>query len=264
MLRVELHCHTEASKDGLITPDGLLKAAELQRLDAIAITDHDTMDGAVEFQRWFRAKNAPTEILLGEERTLANGCHVIGLFLSQPLQGMTLPEVAREVRHQNGLLLAPHPFRAKDGLLSGKEDAALVTAVVAGWEIHNAKSSHADNTTARDYALANGHAVFGGSDAHYEADVGTCVNEIDGKGSAETAVRAMLRREIPFSIRARSQNNGTCERRYAPGYYAVKRFLPLPPFFLPAAKQLYRRYWNLKHGTRRHTLEEWMRHPAAT
>ena len=97
MIRAELHCHTVASSDGMITADGLLKAAALQKLDVIAITDHDTTEGAFEFQRWFLRKNSATQILIGEERTLDNRCHLIGLFLKGNLSAVTTAEVMAEI-----------------------------------------------------------------------------------------------------------------------------------------------------------------------
>ena len=41
-MKVELHCHTVYSMDGLISLDSLIRTAELVGLDAIAVTDHDT------------------------------------------------------------------------------------------------------------------------------------------------------------------------------------------------------------------------------
>lgn len=255
-LRVELHCHTLASTDGAITPDGLLKVAKLQKLDAIAITDHDTTEGAFEFRRWFHKKNSITQILIGEERTLANDCHVIGLFLQHDLSSTDPVSVMEEIHQQGGLVLVPHPFRKKDGLLGSRgfdiEDLKQADA----FEVHNAKGSHADNDQALLRTLAANRSFFGGSDAHYEADVGQCVNEISQLGNIEESVRAMLRRESSFRILAKAQNPSGGERRYAPVYYAVKEYAALPKSMLPLAKKIYRFYWNQKYGGRQHELKE--------
>ncbi|MEN3940930.1 PHP domain-containing protein [Prosthecobacter sp. SYSU 5D2] len=261
-VRAELHCHTIASSDGMITPDGLLKAAALQKLDIIAITDHDTTGGAVEFQKWFRKKNSATQILIGEERTLSNGCHLIGLFLHGDIVSQDAQDVMDEIHAQGGLVLVPHPYRLKDGLLGPRGlDLAQMTAADA-YEIHNAKGSHADNLLARQLHEQLAPPFFGGSDAHYEADVGQCVNEIVATATAEETVRAMLRRQTPFRILSRPQSATTAERRYAPGYYAVKRFLAVPRPLLPLAKQAYRLYWNARHGSSPHALAELVTHPA--
>jgi len=46
-VRVDLHIHTTAS-DGTLTPDQILSLARELELGAIAITDHDTLDGVME------------------------------------------------------------------------------------------------------------------------------------------------------------------------------------------------------------------------
>jgi predicted metal-dependent phosphoesterase TrpH len=243
MVRMELHCHTIASSDGLITYDGLVKICRQRTIDVVCITDHDTIDGALEFQQRAQREGQPFEIVVGEERTLDSKCHLIGLFLRQPIRSTSLSDVIEEIRLQGGVVLVPHPYRKKDGLLGprGVSDPALLGA--DGYEIHNAKGSFEDNQSGRE-RLAGVGGVFGGSDAHYEADVGQCLNVLAWQGTAEATIRAMLTHRMPFSILARPQRPGSGERRYAPAYYAVRRHLQLPRFLLPAAKQLYRCYWN--------------------
>lgn len=255
-LRVELHCHTLASSDGVITPDGLLKAASLQKLDAIAITDHDTTEGAIEFQRWFQKKGSSTQIIIGEERTLANKCHVIGLFLKHELASTDAAMVMQEIHQQGGLVLVPHPCRKNDGLLGPRGLGMAGLDQADAFEIHNAKSSQADNDQSLQIMTTANRSFFGGSDAHYEADVGQCVNEINICGSVGETVRAMLRRETSFRVLAKLQKPSSEERRYAPAYYKVKKYASIPRPFLPLAKQAYRLYWNHTHGGRQHELTE--------
>jgi hypothetical protein len=255
-LRVELHCHTSASSDGLITPDGLLKAASLQKLDVIAITDHDTTEGAFEFQRWFLKKGSSTQIIIGEERTLSNKCHLIGLFLKQALSSNDPLMTMEEIHQQGGLVLVPHPFRANDGLLGPRGLGMEAATQADAFEIHNAKGKRPDNDLALQHAVDANRSFFGGSDAHYEADVGQCVNEITPCGNAEESVRAMLKRETAFRILAKPQKASSEERRYAPAYYAVKKYVSIPKALLPIAKQAYRFYWNHQNGRRQHELTE--------
>src|SRR5580700_8025052 len=105
-LRVELHCHTVHSLDGHIEFDGLMRAAR-GKLDVVCITDHDTIEGALEFQRRSRACNADFEVVIGEERTLADGSLVIGLFLKEPISSDTFETVVREISEQGGLCTIP-------------------------------------------------------------------------------------------------------------------------------------------------------------
>src|SRR5579864_5593044 len=115
-MRAELHCHTVYSHDGHIEFDGLVRAAK-GKLDVVCITDHDTIEGAVEFQKRSKARNTDFQIVIGEERTLADHSHVIGLFLQEAIASDTFEDVVREIREQGGLCTLPHPFRHRDGAL---------------------------------------------------------------------------------------------------------------------------------------------------
>src|SRR5881394_2138567 len=109
-LNVELHCHTCHSMDGVMTFDSLVAAATRVGLDAVAITDHDTITGAREFMRLAKDRGVPLQIIPGEERTLADGSHFIGLFLHEPIASRDLAGAIGEVADQGGLCLVPHPF----------------------------------------------------------------------------------------------------------------------------------------------------------
>lgn len=246
--------------DGLISFEGLLRAAEAVGLDAVAITDHDTITGALEFAAWVRRCGATLQVIVGEERTLADGSHFIGLFLREPIQAVELGEAIREIEAQGGLCLVPHPFRRKDGLLrNGWEPLALLSGRPAGFELFSAKCSAAENERARRL-LETGLAPFGGSDAHYECDLGECVNEIEWAGDLRRSVERMLRREGTMRILGKPQAPGAAERRYAPWYYRFKRYARVPKVLLPAAKQCYRSFRNWKHGVGRKPLREVYRH----
>lgn len=247
--------------DGVIPFDALLDTAAKVSLDAIAITDHDTLEGAVELQRLARSRRAPLEVIVGEEKTLNDGTHFIGLFLNQAIQSGDLAGAIREIEDQGGLCLIPHPFRRKDGLLrDGLEPLKLFAGRVAGFELFSAKCSHEENHRAAELLTQTHLAPFGGSDAHYECDLGECVNEVANAGDLRASVQAMFERRAPFRILGKPQRDGEGERAYAPLYYRVKRFARLPKFLVPAARQCYRRYRNLKFGVGPKLLREVYRH----
>ena len=260
-LNIEFHCHTVASIDGLISFDSLLDTAAKLSLDAIAVTDHDTVEGAVELQRRARARRAPLEVIVGEEKTLDDGSHFIGLFLNRAIHSGDLAGAIREIENQGGLCLIPHPFRRKDGLLrDGLDRLELFSGRIAGFELFSAKCSQEENRRAAELLTHTHLAPFGGSDAHYECDLGECVNEIANAGDLRASVQAMFERRAPFRILGKPQSDGDGERAYAPLYYRIKKFARLPKFLVPAARQCYRRYRNLKFGVGPKLLREVYRH----
>lgn len=285
-LRVELHCHTVASPDGHITFDGLVRTARRRGIEVVAITDHDTIDGALDFRRFAERRGVGLEIIVGEERTLADGSHVIGLFLEEAIRSDTLAEVVREIRAQGGICVLPHPYRRRDGVLRdrvGDVDRAVDSgraadagrATNADWEaatdrateadrlasalleltsgdapmphafeIFNPKCSLEENRRAREL-LAMGMAVAGGSDAHFEADLGECVNVVAYETDVETSVRWALERPGRVTVLGVPQRAGSQGRKYAPLYYRIKPYVRVPRPLVPAANRVYRSYLNV-------------------
>jgi hypothetical protein len=247
-INLELHCHTVFSKDGLMGYEALLQTAQAIGLNALAITDHDTVEGAKEFQQRAQATAAPLQIIVGEEKTLSDGSHLIGLFLQRHIESGELKTAIAEMEEQGGICLIPHPFRKSDGLLrAGLERLSLFHDRTAGFELFSAKCSYAENRRARGL-LSTSLSPFGGSDAHYESDLGESLNVLTWDGDLKSSLMQMFRRKAPFQILGKAQSEGASERAYAPLYYRYKKFLKIPRPLLPLAKQCYRRYRNQKHG----------------
>lgn len=248
-IHLELHCHTVYSMDGLISFDSLVSTAKRVGLDVIAITDHDTIEGAKEFQKTARARGLELQIIVGEEKTLADGSHFIGLFLEEAIQSGDLAGAIGEIRQQGGLCLVPHPFRRKDGLLrEGLDRLALLQGIDAGFELFNAKCGYRENRLAQELLPKSGLCPFAGSDAHYESDLGESLNVVDWQGDLRATINGMFRRQAHFELRGRHQTPVSQERAYAPLYYRFKKIVRLPRPLIAPAKQCYRWYRNRKYG----------------
>jgi len=75
MAYVELHCHSHYSLlDGASSPEGLVTRAQALGMDALALTDHDAVYGAVRFVKAAQAHGIRP--ILGAEMTLADGHHL--------------------------------------------------------------------------------------------------------------------------------------------------------------------------------------------
>ena len=239
-MRVEFHCHTIYSYDGHIEFSGLVRAARARRLDVLCITDHDTIEGAQEFQKRSKVRHADFEIVIGEERTLADRSHVIGLFLKEAIASDTFEDVVREIREQGGLCYIPHPFRHRDGALRSMQRPLQG---VSAFEIFNPKCSLEENRKA--HALCgSGPLAVGGSDAHYECDLGECVNIIPSHGELASTLERFLEGTVPYEVLGIPQKNGGKGREYAPLYYRMKPYVRVPRALVPAAGKLYRAYRN--------------------
>jgi len=230
-------------------------------LDALAITDHDTIQGAKEFQQRVQRQSLPVQIIVGEEKTLSDGSHLIGLFLEKHIESGELSSAIAEIQAQGGFCLVPHPFRKSDGLLrTGLEGLPLFEGGTAGFELFSAKCSYAENRRAREL-LSTSLSPFGGSDAHYDCDLGESLNVITWQGDLKTSLLRMFQRKAPFQILGKPQTEGAAERAYAPLYYRCKKFVRMPRPLVPLAKQCYRWYRNKKYGIGRKPLVEVYAHP---
>ncbi|HPX91463.1 MAG TPA: PHP domain-containing protein [Spirochaetota bacterium] len=81
MKKVDLHCHTTAS-DGIKTPSDLIDCAIANNLCAIAITDHDTINGLSEAIEYSKGKEI--HLIPGIEFSIAfegGSFHLVGLYI---------------------------------------------------------------------------------------------------------------------------------------------------------------------------------------
>ena len=188
-VRVDLHMHTMWSGDATTTPDELREAVAASGIDVLCITDHSTINGAVELG----APGPPTalgcRVVVGEEvRTTAG--EIIGLFLTERLPfGLRPVEAAERIRAQGGLVYIPHPFDEMRHCmavpaLEELAGAGLIDAV----EVFNAKTSLPSlNAKAADFAAAHGLPGGAGSDAHEPSAIGAAFVAMPDFDPAEPA-----------------------------------------------------------------------------
>jgi predicted metal-dependent phosphoesterase TrpH len=167
---LDLHVHTSFSFDSFSSPDGVLRSAKRAGLDGLAVTDHDTIDGALETRE--RNRDRDLIVIVGCEKSTDAG-DIIGLFLREAIRSRAALEVIREIHEQGGLALLPHPFHGR----SPRDD---VVAAVDLLEVFNARTSADDNDKARALADRLGKRAVCSSDAHFASDVGTCRVLVDG------------------------------------------------------------------------------------
>ena len=106
---IDLHTHTTAS-DGTLTPTELVDLAVSKGLTAIAITDHDSMDGiaeAMERARYYKAQGIDIEVIPGMELSsdyMGKDIHIVGLYLNPDSEYMKRRmEAFRDSRYKRNL-----------------------------------------------------------------------------------------------------------------------------------------------------------------
>jgi predicted metal-dependent phosphoesterase TrpH len=189
--RADLHAHSGHSSDSLLPVERLLEAAARRGLSAIAITDHNSLGGALQGLSIVdrrRERFAALQVIPGEEVKTSEG-EIIGLFLREPIPRGLSPEATIErIREQEGLVILPHPFdrvrRSRLTAAACERVAPLVDAV----EALNARTTIvADNERALAFARRHRLAVVAGSDAHIAAEVGAAWVELSSPPAAGAA-----------------------------------------------------------------------------
>lgn len=175
LMRVDLHIHTRYSSDALTSPQGLVRRCQEVGLDCIAVTDHNTMKGALEVQRL-----ASFPVILGEEIKTTEG-ELIGLFLKEPIPKRLTPvETARRIKEQGGLVVIPHPF---DGFRrSAMRDPRVLETVLPYVDIveaFNARTMRRYREKAAGFAREHKLAVSAVSDAHSPLELGRTYVEME-------------------------------------------------------------------------------------
>jgi len=173
MLRVDLHLHSNYSHDGRSSLQQLIDRARECRLDRIALTDHNTIDGALSLVRM-----EPELAIAGEEIKTREG-EIIGLFMTSRVQPYLAPEEAMDLIHQmDGLTYIPHPldrhradFRPERMVeLAGRIDII---------ETYNPWCEAAANRAAAQLADELGKATATGSDSHSADELGRSWMEME-------------------------------------------------------------------------------------
>ena len=82
-MKIDLHIHSTAS-DGKLTPQELIDLAIKTKIKAIAITDHNTINGIKEALDYSKDKNIkfiPGVEFSANPGDLAKEIHIVGLFI---------------------------------------------------------------------------------------------------------------------------------------------------------------------------------------
>ena len=193
----DVHMHTTFS-DGTGTVEEVLGFVERYTpLDVIAITDHDTIDGALHARDLAARRSYPFEVIVGEEISTREG-HMLALFLEKAVPPDLSIERSIELVHaQGGLAIIAHPFNR---VFRHSVQRKVMNRLLRQPEVHpdgietlngsfaGIGSSHIALTLARS---TYHWAETGGSDAHTPTAVACAHTLFPGHTAAE--LRAAVR-----------------------------------------------------------------------
>ena len=191
-MRCDLHLHTMYSPDSKTTPEQIIAHCKETGIDCIAVTDHDTIKGAVELKRL-----APFKVIVSSEIHTRDG-EVIGYFLSEEIPGkLSAIETVKLIKQQGGLVCVPHPFDALRGSAIERRALDEILPEVDIIEVFNARSLYRHhNTMARQFADRHKLLASAGSDAHTPDEIGTTYVEMPDFEGKDDFLKALAQGNI--------------------------------------------------------------------
>ena len=182
-LKLDLHTHSQRSPDGVMTLDEIVSLAKAGGLNGAAVCDHDlALIDPPEYEDFL--------LIPGVEVSTQFG-HLLGLFLTGPVETRDFFEAAELIHAQGGLAVLAHHFqRSRDG-------ARLAPAVplldgVETWNSRAGRNIHDANRLAQSFAQACRLPAFGGSDAHCPEEVGNGFTVVEAEELTLEAAKAAL------------------------------------------------------------------------
>jgi predicted metal-dependent phosphoesterase TrpH len=182
-VKADLHVHTNYSYDSLITPEELVFYAKKRGLTAVAVTDHNRIDGALKI-----ARETDFLIIPGIEVSSRNG-HIVGLNVQEPiLKGVGADETVDRIHAAGGIAVACHPFALFKGSI-GKHATAKFDAV----ETINASAFPFKRSARKAEEIAErfGLPRVAGTDAHYGPQIGYAYTLIDTEPTVDATSKAI-------------------------------------------------------------------------
>ena len=267
-LKSELHCHNvfsnghvgslEPIHDCNVTIPNQLEYAYKAGLDVLFVTNHNTMNGykqILEYKKNYK-KFDSINVYPAEEVTTDNEAHVLIYGIDHTINaGLSLHEILDEVKKQDAVSVAPHPFSLLDAL---REDSVYCDL----FEVFN--SSNVDvysNLKAKKFAKEKSLHVVAGSDSHVKTTIGRSTNLIYSDNKLDSIISAMKHHKITIEdtgyvqpkealehIRYKIENSAFFIDKYASQFY---------PRALWAIRMLYKLYmispesmfWNMFYRT---------------
>ncbi len=190
--RVDLHCHSTASAVSKLgvqralglpecatPPQEVYDLAKRRGMDFVTITDHDTIDGALELASRYDDAFVSEELTAwfrGERQAVHILCWGITPQDHERLQALAgdVEAVAEELSERGIACALAHPFYCVEAPLLPRHRRRLAQ-LFGIWETRNGSRPSELNSPAEIYIETHGGTGVGGSDDHAGVDIGrTC------------------------------------------------------------------------------------------
>ncbi len=204
-LKIDLHVHTCYSTDAFTTLKEVVFYAKRHGLDGVAITDHNTVEGALRIKK---RSTKDLVVIPGIEASTAKG-HMLGLNVTEAIpEGLEPSETVEIIHERGGIAVAAHPSTlTKSGLgFHVFQKGMNIDAIEA---VNSASFPFFLSTYLnRRIAVRLGLPQTGGSDSHIPETIGLAHTIIDANSDLEEVIQAIKKgliipcgKPVPWRLR---------------------------------------------------------------
>jgi len=204
-LKIDLHVHTCYSYDAVTTLKEVVVYSKKRGLDGVAITDHDTLAGALKLQ------NSDLIVIPGIEITTRRG-HLLALNVTTPIPPkLDINETIQRIHEAGGIAVAAHPtlfYKSAPSQRTASYDAIeVINSTAIPFQLFKRLN--------QKFATRLNLPQTGGSDSHYAPEIGAAYTLIKADPDVDEIVRAIKRgattpvgKSIPWRMRLEGEALG--------------------------------------------------------
>lgn len=189
--KADIHIHSNFS-DAYPSIEEILDYVEEETdLQVIAITDHDTIDGALYALELAKNKNYRFDIIVGEEVSSKEG-HILALYVKEKIPPkLSAHETIKRIHEQGAIAISAHPFyhsRMNNRKTIWADGVGAMTLIKEKENLDGVETVNATPTFAQENLRAKYinraillKAEIGASDAHILEAIGKGYTLFEGK-----------------------------------------------------------------------------------
>ena len=197
-----------------ISIEDQMEAALAKKIEVMFVTNHNTLDGYNQIleYRSNHEKFKKISVYPAEEITIDTGGHVLAYGIQKTIRPrMNLEETLDEIRRQDAVSCAAHPFAVTNGI----RERARMCDMMESFNSNNV--DRFSNLVAYNFAKNNRMHMIAGSDSHVLTTIGRCTNLIEAENNLDSVIHSMRNGRLQID----SKDYASKQEVYEHAYYII-------------------------------------------
>jgi len=194
-----------------ISIEDQMEAALAKKIEVMFVTNHNTLDGYNQIleYRSNHEKFKKISVYPAEEITIDTGGHVLAYGIQKTIRPrMNLEETLDEIRRQDAVSCAAHPFAVTNGI----RERARMCDMMESFNSNNV--DRFSNLVAYNFAKNNRMHMIAGSDSHVLTTIGRCTNLIEAENNLDSVIHSMRNGRLQIDSRDYASKQEVYEHAY--------------------------------------------------